>query len=85
VAGIIVSNHGERNLDTVLATVDALPLVVEKVAGRIPVLVDGGVRRGADVVKALAHGGAAVEIGRPYLWGLGRPTLASSIDRSVVW
>src|SRR5271157_2960988 len=71
VSGIIVSNHGARNLDTVPATIDALPLVVEKVAGRVPVLVDGGVRRGTDVVKALALGAQAVEIGRPYLWGLG--------------
>lgn len=71
VAGIIVSNHGARNLDTVPATIDALPLVAEKVAGRIPVLVDGGVRRGTDVVKALALGASAVQIGRPYLWGLG--------------
>ena len=71
VTGIIVSNHGARNLDTVPATMDALPLVVEKVAGRIPVLVDGGIRRGTDVVKALALGAAAVQIGRPYLWGLG--------------
>jgi 4-hydroxymandelate oxidase len=71
VAGIIVSNHGARNLDTVPATIDALPLVAEKVAGRVPVLVDGGVRRGTDVLKALALGAAAVQIGRPYLWGLG--------------
>jgi 4-hydroxymandelate oxidase len=71
VAGIIVSNHGARNLDTVPATIDALPLVVEKVAGRIPVLVDGGIRRGTDVLKALALGATAVQIGRPYLWGLG--------------
>ena len=71
VAGIIVSNHGARNLDTVPATIDALPLVAEKVGGRIPVLVDGGIRRGTDVVKALARGAAAVQIGRPYLWGLG--------------
>jgi len=71
VSGIIVSNHGARNLDTVPATIDALPLVVEKVAGRIPVIVDGGIRRGTDVVKALALGAAAVQIGRPYLWGLG--------------
>jgi 4-hydroxymandelate oxidase len=71
VAGIIVSNHGARNLDTVPATIDALPMVVEKVEGRIPVLVDGGVRRGTDVIKALARGAAAVQIGRPYLWGLG--------------
>jgi 4-hydroxymandelate oxidase len=71
VSGIIVSNHGARNLDTVPATIDALPLVVEKVAGRVPVLVDGGIRRGTDVVKALALGAQAVQIGRPYLWGLG--------------
>lgn len=70
VAGIIVSNHGARNLDTVPATIDALPYVAEKVAGRIPVLVDGGIRRGTDVVKALALGANAVLIGRPYLYGL---------------
>jgi 4-hydroxymandelate oxidase len=71
VAGIIVSNHGARNLDTVPATIDALPLVVEKVEGRVPVIVDGGIRRGTDVIKALARGATAVQIGRPYLWGLG--------------
>lgn len=71
VAGIIVSNHGARNLDTVPATIDALPLVAEKVEGRIPILVDGGIRRGTDVIKALARGATAVQIGRPYLWGLG--------------
>jgi 4-hydroxymandelate oxidase len=70
VAGIMVSNHGARNLDTVPATVDALPLVTEKVAGRVPVIVDGGVRRGTDVLKALAFGASAVMIGRPYLYGL---------------
>jgi len=70
IAGIIVSNHGARNLDTAPATVDALPHVVERVAGRIPVLVDGGIRRGTDVVKALALGANAVLIARPYLYGL---------------
>jgi 4-hydroxymandelate oxidase len=70
VAGIIVSNHGARNLDTVPATIQALPRVVERVAGRIPVLVDGGIRRGTDVLKALALGANAVLIGRPYLYGL---------------
>ncbi len=71
VAGIMVSNHGGRNLDTVPATIEALPLVAEKVAGRVPVLVDGGIRRGTDVLKALAFGANAVLIGRPYLYGLG--------------
>jgi 4-hydroxymandelate oxidase len=71
VSGIMVSNHGARNLDTVPATVDALPLVVERVAGRVPVIVDGGVRRGTDVLKALALGATAVMIGRPYVYGLG--------------
>lgn len=71
VAGIIVSNHGGRNLDTVPATADALPAVVDRVAGRIPVLVDGGIRRGTDVLKAIALGANAVLIGRPQLYGLG--------------
>ena len=71
VSGIMVSNHGGRNLDTVPATVDALPLVAERVAGRVPILVDGGIRRGTDVLKAVALGANAVLIGRPYVWGLG--------------
>jgi 4-hydroxymandelate oxidase len=70
VAGIIVSNHGGRNFDTVPATADALPVVADKVAGRIPIIVDGGIRRGTDVLKALALGANAVQIGRPYLYGL---------------
>jgi 4-hydroxymandelate oxidase len=70
-AGIIVSNHGARNLDTVPATIDALPRVVDAVGGRVPILMDGGVRRGTDVLKALASGASAVLIGRPYLFGLG--------------
>jgi 4-hydroxymandelate oxidase len=70
VDGVIVSNHGARNLDTVPPTVRALPRVVDAVAGRLPVLVDGGIRRGTDVLKALAYGAAAVLIGRPYTWGL---------------
>lgn len=69
-AGIMVSNHGGRNLDTALATIDALPAIVDRVDGRVPVLVDGGIRRGTDVLKALAHGADAVMIGRPYVHGL---------------
>jgi 4-hydroxymandelate oxidase len=69
-SGIIVSNHGGRNLDTLPATIDALPEVTARIAGRVPVLVDGGIRRGTDVLKAIAHGASAVLIGRPYLYGL---------------
>jgi 4-hydroxymandelate oxidase len=69
-AGVIVSNHGGRQLDTVLAGADALPDVVDAVGDRLDVLVDGGIRRGTDVVKALALGARAVLIGRPPLWGL---------------
>lgn len=69
-AGIIVSNHGARNLDTTPPTIDVLPRVVERVAGRVPVLMDGGIRRGTDVLKALALGANAVLIGRPYIYGL---------------
>jgi isopentenyl diphosphate isomerase/L-lactate dehydrogenase-like FMN-dependent dehydrogenase len=69
-AGIVVSNHGGRQLDGVAATIDALPEVVEAVAGRVEVLVDGGIRRGGDVVKALALGARAVLAGRGPLWGL---------------
>ncbi len=70
VAAIIVSNHGGRQLDGVPAAIDVLPEIVEAVQGRAEVLVDGGVRRGTDVLKALALGARAVLIGRPYLWGL---------------
>lgn len=69
-AGVIVSNHGGRNLDTQPATIEVLPSVVAAVGGRIPVLMDGGIRRGTDIVKALACGARAVLIGRPYLYGL---------------
>ena len=70
VDGIIVSNHGGRQLDIVPASIHALPAVVEAVRGKIPVLLDGGVRRGGDVVKALALGATACLIGRPHLWGV---------------
>jgi isopentenyl diphosphate isomerase/L-lactate dehydrogenase-like FMN-dependent dehydrogenase len=69
-AGVIVSNHGGRQLDTVLAGAEALPEVVDAVGDQVDVLVDGGIRRGTDVVKALALGARAVLIGRPALWGL---------------
>ena len=68
--GVIVSNHGARILDTAPATIDALPEVADRIRGRAPVLVDGGVRRGTDVLKAIALGAAAVLIGRPYCYGL---------------
>jgi 4-hydroxymandelate oxidase len=71
-AGVIVSNHGGRQLDTVLSGADALPPIVEAVDGRIDVLVDGGIRRGWDVAKALSLGADAVLVGRPLLWGLAR-------------
>uniref|UniRef100_A0A8C4QY51 (S)-2-hydroxy-acid oxidase n=1 Tax=Eptatretus burgeri TaxID=7764 RepID=A0A8C4QY51_EPTBU len=70
VDGILVSNHGARQLDGVLSTLDALPEVVAAVSGRIEVYIDGGVQRGTDVLKALALGAQAVFIGRPVLWGL---------------
>jgi 4-hydroxymandelate oxidase len=70
VSAIVVSNHGGRQLDTAIATVRALPEVVAAVRGHVPVLVDGGVRRGTDIVKALALGARAVLVGRPILWGL---------------
>jgi 4-hydroxymandelate oxidase len=69
--GVIVSNHGGRGEDNGRGSIDCLPEVVEAVAGRIPVIVDGGFRRGTDIVKALAMGAQAICVGRPYLWGLG--------------
>ena len=68
--GVIVSNHGGRATDTGRGTMDILPEVIDAVAGRIPVFVDGGFRRGSDILKALAIGARAVGIGRPYIWGL---------------
>ncbi|WP_421990166.1 alpha-hydroxy acid oxidase [Roseococcus sp.] len=70
VDGIIVSNHGGRALDTAPASIEALPRIAEVVAGRVPILMDGGIRRGSDVLKALALGAKAVLIGRPYIYGL---------------
>ena len=70
IAGIVVSNHGGRQLDSTLGSLDALPEVVAAVRGRIEVYLDGGIRRGTDVLKALALGAKAVFVGRPVLWGL---------------
>jgi 4-hydroxymandelate oxidase len=69
-SGLIVSNHGGRQLDTTPATISVLPEIVDAVAGAVEVYVDGGVRRGTDVLKAIAYGARAVLIGRPILWGL---------------
>src|SRR6202008_4238784 len=81
--GIMVSNHGARNLDTIPPPIDLLPAIHERVAGRVPVIVDGGIRRGTDVVKALMRGATAVMIGRPYLYALavgGEDRIARCID-----
>ncbi len=69
--GVIVSNHGGRATDTGRGTLDCLPEIAAAVHGRVPIILDGGVRRGTDVLKALALGASAVGIGRPYIWGLG--------------
>ena len=70
VDGLVVSNHGGRATETLRATIDCLPEVVEAVRGRVPVFLDGGVRHGTDIYKALAAGARGVGIGRPYIWGL---------------
>jgi 4-hydroxymandelate oxidase len=71
VDGILVSNHGGRSAESLRPTIASLPEVVEAVGGRVPIFMDGGIRRGTDALKALALGARAVGIGRPYLWGLG--------------
>ena len=68
--GVFVSNHGGRQVDGAVGTMDALPAIVDAVAGRVPVLLDSGVRSGADAFRALALGADAVGLGRPYVWGL---------------
>lgn len=81
-AGIVVSNHGGRQLDASPATIEVLPRIADALAGRGEILVDGGVRRGADVIKALAFGARAVLVGRPILWGLaahGREGVAAAL------
>ncbi len=69
-AGIVASNHGGRQLDTAIASLEALPRIADAVGDRAVVLLDGGIRRGVDIVKALALGARAVMVGRPVLWGL---------------
>lgn len=71
VSGIIVSNHAGRNLDTLPATAEVMPRIADVVAGKVPLLMDGGIRRGTDVLKALALGADAVLVGRPVCYGLG--------------
>ena len=83
VDGLIVSNHGGRVEETLRPTIESLPEVIEVVAGRIPVIVDGGIRRGTDIFKALALGATAVGIGRPYAWGLaafGQPGVEAVLE-----
>lgn len=93
VAAIVVSNHGGRQLDTAVTAVEALPAIADAVGGRVPLIVDGGVRRGTDVVKACALGADAVAIGRPVVWGLALDgaagvewvlsTLRTELDRAL--
>jgi len=91
VEGIVVSNHGGRQLDGVMASIEALPEVAAAADGRCEIYLDGGVRRGTDVLKALALGARAVMIGRPILWGLAVSGAAGALDvlsilqRELVW
>ncbi|HZZ19665.1 MAG TPA: alpha-hydroxy acid oxidase [Opitutaceae bacterium] len=83
VGGLVVSNHGGRTLDTLPATIDVLPRIAQRVSGRVPLLLDGGVRRGTDILKALALGASAVLIGRPYVFALaaaGAPGVAHVVN-----
>jgi isopentenyl diphosphate isomerase/L-lactate dehydrogenase-like FMN-dependent dehydrogenase len=83
VDGLIVSNHGGRAEESLRSTIESLPEVIEGAAGKIPVLVDGGIRRGTDIFKALALGATAVGIGRPEAWGLaafGQPGVEAVLE-----
>jgi isopentenyl diphosphate isomerase/L-lactate dehydrogenase-like FMN-dependent dehydrogenase len=82
VDGVIVSNHGGRQLDGAISAIAALPAVTKAVAGRVPVILDGGVRRGADAIKAIALGATACMIGRPWLYGLAAGGEAG-VDRAL--
>jgi (S)-2-hydroxy-acid oxidase len=81
--GVYVSNHGGRSAATGYSTIEALPAITEAVAGRVPIVIDSGIRRGTDVFKALALGASAVLVGRPYMWGLssfGQPGVEKVLD-----
>ena len=81
--GIVVSNHGGRAEESLRPTIECLPEITAAVKGRVPIVIDGGVRRGTDVFKALALGATAVGIGRPYIWGLasfGQDGVAAVLD-----
>jgi isopentenyl diphosphate isomerase/L-lactate dehydrogenase-like FMN-dependent dehydrogenase len=83
VDGLVASNHGGRSEETLRGTIESLPEVVDAVAGKVPVIVDGGVRRGTDIFKALALGATAVGIGRPQAWGLaafGQPGVEAVLE-----
>jgi 4-hydroxymandelate oxidase len=83
VDGLMVSNHGGRAEETLRPTIESLPEVLEGAAGKIPVIVDGGIRRGVDIFKALALGATAVGIGRPPMWGLaafGQPGVEAVLE-----
>jgi isopentenyl diphosphate isomerase/L-lactate dehydrogenase-like FMN-dependent dehydrogenase len=83
VDGIVVSNHGGRDEETLRSTLECLPEIVTVARGRVPILIDGGVRRGTDIFKALALGATAVGIGRPQAWGLaafGQPGVEAVLD-----
>src|ERR1700686_1928360 len=83
VDGILVSNHGGRASEDLRPTIESLPEVIEGAGNQIPVIVDGGFRRGTDIFKALALGATAVGVGRPYLWGLaafGQPGVERVLD-----
>lgn len=77
-----VSNHGGRNLDTTPASIDALPRIADAIEGRVPILFDSGIRRGTDIIKALALGAQAVLVGRPYIYGLS-VSGASGVERVI--
>ncbi len=79
VAGIVISNHGGRQLDTEITSIDALPAIAAIVKGKMPIILDGGIRRGTDILKAIALGANAVLVGRPIVWGLADEGIDGSV------